>query len=84
MSIEKATAEPKELTPEEIAKQERKLLIRERSRINYERRKANGKQKEYYERTKAKIREERKALKESLFDERYTLGASVLPQVANK
>ena len=74
--------EPKELTPEEIAKQERTLILRERSRINYQRRKANGKNKEYYERTQTKIRAERKALKESLFDERYTLGASVLPQVA--
>jgi hypothetical protein len=75
-------AEEKELTPEELAEKEKVMERRERLRLNYQKRVANGKQKEYYERTKYKKRAERKAIKETLFDERYTRGASVLPQAA--
>jgi len=84
MPMVKEEEKPKELTPEEKAKKERKMILRERSRINYQRRLANGKHQEYYERSKVKKSAERKAIKETLFDERYILGTNVLAQVASK
>ena len=68
----------KALTPKEQAEQEEILKRRERFRRAYEQRVASGAHKEYYERTKYKKRAERKAIKETLFDENYTLGADVL------
>ena len=68
----------KALTPEEQAEQEEILKRRERFRRAYEQRVASGAQKQYYERTKYKKRAERKAIKETLFDENYTLGTDVL------
>ena len=73
------------LTPEEQAEQDKIQERRERFRRNYELRVANGKQKEYYERTKHKIREKRRTEKATLFDKDYVLGANVLtPQAASQ
>jgi ribosomal protein S30 len=76
--------EEKELTPEEQAKQDETLERRAKYRRAYEQRVASGSQQKYYERTKYKKRAERQAIKETLFDERYTLGTNVLAQVAAK
>ena len=76
--------EEKELTPEEQAEQEEILKRREKFRKAYEQRKESGAQQKYYERIKYKKRAERKAVKETLFDENYTLGTNVLAQVASK
>ena len=72
------TIERKELTPEEKAEQEKILERRERFRRAYEKRVESGKQKEYYERTKYKKREKYNADKAALFEDGYTLGATVL------
>ena len=53
-----------QLTEEERKALEKKEIIRQRLRINYQRRKANGKAKEYYEKTKAKKKAQIDALKE--------------------
>ena len=74
----------KALTPKEQAEQEAILKRRERFRRAYEQRKESGAQQKYYERTKYKKRAERKAIKETLFDENYTLGTDTLAQVANE
>jgi DNA invertase Pin-like site-specific DNA recombinase len=76
--------EQKALAPEEQAEQEAILKRRERFRMNHQKRVESGAYKEYYERTKYKKRAERKAIKENLFDENYTLGTDVLAQVASK
>jgi len=76
--------EKKALTPEEQAEQEEILKRRERFRRAYEQRKESGTQQKYYERIKYKKRAERKAIKETLFDENYTLGTDILAQVASK
>jgi len=81
--IPPATEQP-QLTPEELAEQEKFQKRRERFRRAYEQRVASGEQKKYYERTKYKIREKRKAEKAILFEEDYTLGAeATAPIVIN-
>ena len=76
--------EKKALTPKEQAEQEEILKRRERFRLNHQKRVESGAYKEYYERTKYKKRAERKAIKETLFDENYTLGTDTLAKVASK
>ena len=56
--------EEKELTEEEKAAIEKRNLLRQRLRVNYQKRKANGKAKEYYEKTKAKKKAYIDSLKE--------------------
>ena len=68
----------KALTPEEQAEQEAVAKRREKFRRAYEQRVSSGAQQKYYERTKYKKRAKRKAIKETLFDESYTLGTNVL------
>jgi phosphoglycolate phosphatase-like HAD superfamily hydrolase len=72
----------KALTPEEQAEQEAIAQRRERFRRAYEKRVASGEQKKYYERTKYKVRDKRKAIKETLFDESYTLGTKATAPIA--
>lgn len=74
--------EPKrELTPEEIAEAEKLDARRERLHQNYLKRKANGKEKEYYERSKAKKKEKLDAQKAALRAEDQANG--VYTQVCN-
>ena len=79
------TVEAKALTPEEQAEQEAIAERRERFRRAYEKRVASGEQKKYYERTKYKVRDKRKAEKATLFEEGYTLGTeATAPIVVNQ
>ena len=78
-------ATAKKLTAEEQAEQDKIQARRERFRRNYEKRVESGKQKEYYERTKYKVRDKRKTEKSALFAEDYTLGAkAIAPIVVNQ
>ena len=75
----------KALTPEEQAEQYAIAERRERFRRAYEKRVASGEQKKYYERTKYKVRDKRKAEKATLFNENYTLGTkATAPIVVNQ
>ena len=76
------TVETKALTPEELAEQEATAKRRERFRRAYEKRVESGKQKEYYERTKYKVRNKRISEKATLFDEDYTLGVDAVAPIA--
>ncbi|MCL2168416.1 MAG: recombinase family protein [Defluviitaleaceae bacterium] len=66
------------LTPEELAEQEKLQQRRNRARKSYEKRVANGKQKEYYDRWKERKQAEYKANREVLFDKDYVLGADIM------
>ena len=57
------------MTPEEIEEMEKREARKDRLHQNYLRRKANGKQQEYYERTKAKKKAELDAKKEEIRQE---------------
>ena len=74
-------AKQAQLTPEELAEQEKIQKRRERFRRNYEKRVDSGKQKEYYERTKYKVRDKRKAEKAVIFEEDYTLGEKAVAAI---
>jgi len=76
------TEEVKQLTQEELAEQEKIQKRRERFRRAYEQRVASGEQKKYYERTKNKVRDKRKAQKAILFEEDYTLGTNAVAPIA--
>lgn len=67
----------KELTPEEQEELRKKEERKDRLHQNYLKRKANGKQKEYEERTKAKKKAERDALKEALRTEDIAKGVFI-------
>ena len=75
-------SKPKKLTAKEKAEQAEILKRRERYNLAYQRSKESGAAKRYYECTKHKKREERQAIKQNLFDEKYTLGENILPQTA--
>ena len=73
---------PKKLTTKEKAEQAEILKRRDQYNLAYQRSKESGAAKRYYERTNHKKREERKAIKENLFDENFTPGENVFPQAA--
>ena len=62
------------MTPEEIEEMEKREARKDRLHQNYLRRKANGKQQEYYERTKAKKKAELDAKKEEIRQEDIAKG----------
>ena len=65
------------MTPEEIEEMEKREARKDRLHQNYLRRKANGKQQEYYERTKAKKKAEMDAKKEEIRQEDIAKGVFV-------
>ena len=76
------------MTPEEIEEMEKREARKDRLHQNYLRRKANGKQQEYYERTKAKKKAELDAKKEEIRQEDIAKGVfiplSLLPPAEPK
>ena len=76
------------MTPEEIEEMEKREARKDRLHQNYLRRKANGKQQEYYERTKAKKKAELDAKKEEIRQEDIAKGVfiplSLLPPAETK
>ena len=66
-----------EMTPEEIEEMKKREARKDRLHQNYLRRKANGKQQEYYERTKAKKKAEMDAKKEEIRQEDIAKGVFV-------
>ena len=66
-----------EITPEEIEEMEKREARKDRLHQNYLRRKANGKQQEYYERTKAKKKAELDAKKEEIRQEDIAKGVFI-------
>ena len=65
------------MTPEEIEEMEKREARKDRLHQNYLRRKANGKQQEYYERTKAKKKAELDAKKEEIRQEDIAKGVFI-------
>ncbi len=76
------------MTPEEIEEMEKREARKDRLHQNYLRRKANGKQQEYYERTKEKKKAELDAKKEEIRQEDIAKGVfiplSLLPPAEPK
>ena len=76
------------MTPEEIEEMKKREARKDRLHQNYLRRKANGKQQEYYERTKAKKKAELDAKKEEIRQEDIAKGVfiplSLLPPAEPK
>ena len=76
------------MTPEEIEEMEKREARKDRLHQHYLRRKANGKQQEYYERTKAKKKAELDAKKEEIRQEDIAKGVfiplSLLPPAEPK
>lgn len=66
-----------EMTPEEIEEMKKREARKDRLHQNYLKRKANGKQQEYYERTKAKKKAEMDAKKEETRQEDIAKGVFV-------
>ena len=66
-----------EMTPEEIEEMKKREARKDRLHQNYLKRKANGKQQEYYERTKAKKKAEMDAKKEEIRQEDIAKGVFV-------
>ena len=64
-------------TPEEIEEMKKREARKDRLHQNYLKRKANGKQQEYYERTKAKKKAEMDAKKEEIRQEDIAKGVFV-------
>ena len=77
-----------EMTPEEIEEMKKREARKDRLHQNYLKRKANGKQQEYYERTKAKKKAEMDAKKEEIRQEDIAKGVfipvSLLPPAEPK
>ena len=77
-----------ELTPEEIEEMKKREARKDRLHQNYLKRKANGKQQEYYERTKEKKKAEMDAKKEEIRKEDIAKGVfipvSMLPPAEPK
>ena len=77
-----------ELTPEEIEEMKKREARKDRLHQNYPKRKANGKQQEYYERTKEKKKAEMDAKKEAIWKEDIAKGVfipvSMLPPAEPK
>ena len=65
------------MTPEEIEEMKKREARKDRLHQNYLKRKANGKQQEYYERTKAKKKAEMDAKKEEIRQEDIAKGVFV-------
>ena len=80
--------EKKEPTQEELEEEQRREKIRKRSHENYMRRKANGKEKEYYNRIKERKRMEREEGSRRIYEEDVSKGIFVpvhdLPKIEPK